>query len=329
MQPLPRVSSGSKGNSLALAIGAILIASTLLAGEPVMAAGEDACAITSRAGRNACTSEAADDYWIDIGICANFGDPGRVETCRKEAWATQQEALEECGDVFTARQQVCRTLGPAPYNPRIDPSQFVDPDDIGGSVAVNPYLPLKAGTRYVYRNQQAGEKVVVDVTHETIEIAGVRCRIVHDVGSDLESGEVGEDTDDFMAQDLQGNVWYFGEVSRSYEDGLLVSLGGSWRAGVDGAKPGILMKAAPQVGDTYRQEFMFGEAEDLAEVLNLHGSASSPYRSCSGTCLVTGEYNPLEPGELEKKYYVPGLGQILTVDPESGEREVLVDVSHF
>ena len=294
-----------------------------------MAATEDACAITSRAGRNACVNEAADDYWIDIGICANFSDPGRVETCRKEAWATQQEALEECGDVFTARQQVCRTLGPAPYNPRIDPSQFVDPDDIGGSVAVNPYLPLKAGTRYVYRNQQAGEKVVVDVTHETIEIAGVRCRIVHDVGSDLESGEVIEDTDDFMAQDLQGNVWYFGEVSQSYEDGLLVSLGGSWRAGVDGAKPGILMKAAPQVGDTYRQEFMFGEAEDLAEVLNLHGSASSPYRSCSGTCLVTGEYSPLGPGEFEKKYYVPGLGQILTVDPESGEREVLIDVSHF
>ena len=78
----------------------------------------------------------------------------------------------------------------------------------------------------MYRNPQAGEKVVVDVTHKTIEIAGVRCRIVHDVGSDLESGEVIEDTDDFMAQDLQGNVWYFGEVSRSYEDGLLVRPGG-------------------------------------------------------------------------------------------------------
>ena len=164
------------------------------------------------------------------------------------------------------------TLGPAPYNPRIEPSQFVDPNDIGGSVAANPYLPLTAGTRYVYRNPQSGEKVVVDVTHKTIEIAGVRCRIVHDVASDLESGEVIEDTDDFVAQDLQGNVWYFGEVSRNYEDGLLVDLEGSWRAGVDGAKPGILMKAAPQVGDTYRQEFMFGEAEDLAEVLNLHGA---------------------------------------------------------
>ena len=117
MQPLPRASTGSNGISLAFAIGAILLASALLAGEPVMAATDDACAITSRAGRNACVNEAADDYWIDIGICANFGDPGRVETCRKEAWATKQEALEECGDVFTARQQVCATLGPAPYNP--------------------------------------------------------------------------------------------------------------------------------------------------------------------------------------------------------------------
>ena len=47
-----------------------------------------------------------------------------------------------------------------------------------------------------------------------------------------------------------GNVWYFGESAVEYDpDGLITGLGGSWMAGVDGAKPGIIMKANPQIGD--------------------------------------------------------------------------------
>ena len=109
MKPLPRA-SGPSGITLAFAIGAALSAGAMLMGEPVMAATDDACAITSRAGRNACVNEAADDYWIDIGICVNFNDPTRVENCRRRAWATKQEALEECDDIFAARQEVCATL---------------------------------------------------------------------------------------------------------------------------------------------------------------------------------------------------------------------------
>ena len=55
------------------------------------------------------------------------------------------------------------------------------------------------------------------------------------------------------------------------EDGELVDIEGSWTAGVDGAKPGILMLAAPAIGDVYRQELLLREAEDVGEVVPVEG----------------------------------------------------------
>ena len=129
-----------------------------------------------------------------------------------------------------------------------------------------------------------------------------------------------EDTDDYFTQDVDGNVWYFGELSKGFENGDLASLEGSWRAGVDGALPGIIMKATPAVGDTYRQEFAFGDAEDAAEVLSLTGSATTPGASCAGTCIVTRDFTPIEPDAAEQKYYAPGVGLILELGVETGER---------
>lgn len=292
--------------------------------------GGGACSATARAARQACGHEAQDDYWIAVGNCNNRGKPGERAACLRDARDELDEGAAECGDQFDARQDVCAALGQAAYAPHYQPDDFVDPLKIGGpTVAPNPYLPLVPGTRYTYENPAEGERIVVSVLRETIEIDGVTCIVVHDVVTDKATGDTIEDTDDFLAQDLQGNVWYFGEVSREYEDGFLVSLDGSWRAGVDDAKAGILMRAAPQVGDIYRQEFLLGEAEDIAEVTSLAGSATSPYASCAGTCLVTKEYTPTEPGSFERKFYKPGLGLIRIVNPESGAREVLVKVEKF
>jgi hypothetical protein len=104
------------------------------------------------------------------------------------------------------------------------------------------------------------------VTHNTKEILGVTCVEVRDIVT--VGGVVKEDTLDWFAQDTAGNVWYFEENSKEIQDGLAVSLEGSWTAGIDGAKPGIIMKAYPAVGDFYRQEFALGTAEDVAEVLS-------------------------------------------------------------
>ena len=91
-----------------------------------------------------------------------------------------------------------------------------------------------------------------------------------------------EDTDDWYAQDMDGNVWYCGEIAKNFEtfegddpeDPELVDIEGSWKAGRDYAKPGILMLAAPMVGDVYRQEVSWGDAEDVAEVISTTGSAT-------------------------------------------------------
>ncbi len=291
--------------------------------------GPGACSRTSVAARAACGNEAADDFWIGFGKCLNVAARDERGECRAELREGWRETRQLCGEQFAAREEVCDALGQAPYDPPIDPADFVDPLEVGGSIAANHFLPLVPGTRYVYENEEAGERVTVSVTFETIEVDGVDCIVVHDVVTELDSGELIEDTDDYMAQDIHGNVWYFGEIARNYEDGRLVDLEGSWRAGEDGASAGILMRAAPAAGDVYRQEFLLGEAEDIARVASLSASAESPYASCAGTCLKTDEFTPIEPDGFENKFYKPGLGKILTVDPESGEREELVDIEVF
>jgi hypothetical protein len=119
--------------------------------------------------------------------------------------------------------------------------------------------------------------------------------------------------------------WYFGEIARNYDNGDLANLDGSWRAGVDGAQPGIVMRARPRVGEVYRQEFRLGDAEDLAQVLSLSGNAAVPAASC-GDCVVTREFTPLEPDLVERKFYAPGIGLILEVDLETGERVERVEI---
>jgi hypothetical protein len=278
------------------------------------------CTLNAEAARFACLNEAEDDRWIAVGNCLNANDQG----CFNDA---DEEALEEeafCNEQFDARLEVCAALGEAKYDPMPDPADFVDPADIGAGVAVNPHLPLVPGSSWVYEGEE--ETVTVTVTGEIKEILGVPCAVVRDVVE--EDGELVEDTHDWFAQDLEGNVWYFGEIARNYEDGELVDLEGSWTAGKDGAKIGVLMPIDPQPGAVYRQEFLLGEAEDMAEVLELDASAETPAAACDGDCLVTLEYTPLEPDGAEHKYYAPGIGMIMELDPETGERIIeLVEYS--
>ncbi len=91
------------------------------------------------------------------------------------------------------------------------------------------------------------------VTFMTKEVLGVTCVVVDDkVWLDDELIEV---TLDWYAQDKDGNVWYMDEDTHEYEDGKAVNSEGSREAGVDGAKPGIIMMANPIVGVVYRQEY--------------------------------------------------------------------------
>ena len=134
-----------------------------------------------------------------------------------------------------------------------------------------------------------------------------------------------EATFDWYAQDNEGNVWYMGEDSKEYENGEVVSTEGSWEAGVDGAKPGIIMKADPQVGDSYRQEFYPGHAEDAAKVVSLNETVTVPFGTFTN-CLQTRDVNLLDPTENEDKYYCTSVGGVtLEVAIDSGERTELID----
>ena len=200
------------------------------------------------------------------------------------------------------------------YDPTIDPADFVAAID-------NPYLPLAPGSRWVYEGTVDGEveHVEVVVTDERREVMGISAVVVRDTVT--LDGEIHEDTYDWFAQDRAGNVWYLGEASTEYEDGAPSSTEGSWEAGVDGALPGIVMPAAPEVGDAYRQEFDRGEAEDLAEVVRLAATETVPFGTFDDL-LVTREWNPLDPDPVEEKYYAPGIGMVLEVVIRGGEGRV-------
>jgi hypothetical protein len=190
-----------------------------------------------------------------------------------------------------------------PYAPAIDAADFVASVD-------NPYFPLVPGTRWVMEGEgaSAGETTITEVTTDTRTILGVACTVVRDE-VDVD-GELQELTFDWYAQDSAGNVWYFGEDTAEYQNGKVTTREGAWEAGVDGAQPGIIMPAGPVVGLTYRQEFLEGEAEDLAKVVELAARADTPAGSYTDA-LVTEDWTPLEPDVIERKFYAPGVGLVM------------------
>jgi len=189
----------------------------------------------------------------------------------------------------------------------------------------NPWFPLKPGTTYVYRGVKDGQpsRDVLTVTHKTKTIAGARCVVVND--RLYLRGRLHERTTDWYTQDKRGNVWYFGESTAELDrNGHVTSTEGTWQAGRDGAKPGIYMPARPTVGQSGRQEFYKKHAEDHFEVLSLHAEVRVPYVT-SKNALLTKEWTPLEPGVIDHKYYVRGIGNVLEQTVKGGdERNVLV-----
>jgi hypothetical protein len=265
-----------------------------------------------------CEFGAEEEYWLAIAKCNNIPDTEKRGTCRSNALKKWGSGIEECQAQFEVRLEICEVLGEHAYNPVIKPADFVDVID-------NPFFPLKPGTTFIYEGEteDGTEHIEVKVTHRTKKILGVTCTEVRDTVT--VDDEVVEDTLDWYAQDKEGNVWYFGENSKEFEDGLIVSLAGSWTAGAYGAKPGIIMKANPQVGDLYRQEFSLGVAEDMAKVLSLDESARVPYGSFSH-CLKTREFAPLEPDAKESKFYARGIGFIKEINVVTGEHVDLIDI---
>jgi hypothetical protein len=206
----------------------------------------------------------------------------------------------------------CNSTASHSASPAASTSKFVDRVD-------NPWFPLVPGTTFVYRGRKDGEpsRERLTVTSLTKTIQGVRCIALHD--RLYLSGRLEERTTDWYAQDAKGNVWYFGEDTAELDKhGRVTSTEGSWQAGVDGARAGIYMPAEPKVGQSFAQEFYAGHAEDHFRVVDLAASVGVPYTS-SKEALLTEEWTPLEPGVLDHKLYVRGIGTVKEQTVKGGD----------
>lgn len=268
----------------------------------------------------ACKLETHDAAAVEAAQCLNLSDPQASKDCEQARRITRAEALVQCAAVSKARDEVCTKLGAGPYDPIIDPANFV----VGIN---NPHTPFAPGAFRVYEKKTATggvERIRVEVLPETRVIMGVTVITLRDVVT--RDGVLIEDTKDWLAQDKQGNVWYFGEIVQNFEDGLLANLSGSFEAGKEKAKAGLWMKGNPKVGDYYRQEWSLNNAEDIVEVVSLDALDTNVPFSQNGTgpILKTLNITPLSPGVVEYKYYVPGIGFALELK-STGERLELVD----
>lgn len=227
------------------------------------------------------------------------------------------------GTAAVALAAIPQPLGARTVELEFDAGDFSDPLDID-----NSFFPLVPGTTFVYKAETSDgcEVDVVTVTNDTRVVAGVTTRVVEDLAYEdedcdgPEASELVEKTFDWYAQDDAGNIWYFGEQTFDCEGASNCTLGdGSWEAGVNGALPGIIMLANPQSGDRYRQEQAEGVAEDWGMVMNLNRSVrlqrddAFPPGTFSG-CLITKEWNDLEPGSVEQKTYCPNVGLVLIAE---------------
>ena len=229
-----------------------------------------------------------------------------VATIKKPDWTRHAVIRRLRPTAFSLAVLIGCTHDSPPYHPEIQPGDFV-----GGTL--NAFFPLVPGMvfTYVAPKDEGIEKTVVEVLPETRLVNGVRATVVRDrVYLD---GALTEDTYDWYALDRQGNVWYLGEDSREIENGEIVGTEGSWEWGVDGALPGIIMWANPasHIDESYRQEYLKGEAEDWGRVVAVDRAETVPFGSFTG-CVETEDWSALESGR-ERKVYCPEIGLILEV----------------
>lgn len=291
------------------------------------------CSATAQAMARSCGNQAQDDYWKAVGVCINEPDAKDRAACFDDAKAARDEATQLCAEQTKARFALCATVGEDRYDPEFEPGSF--DANFAHLSNPNPYFPLTIGAHWEYRSATQTDRVTV--TNATKLVDEVRCIVVRDEVS--EKGVVIEATHDWYAQAKNGTVWYCGEETATFEtfpgdrpqQPELVSIEGSFKAGRDGDKPGIIFQAAPAPGQVYLEESSLGTAEDAARVLAVDYSygkrpeldrlvpAQLAKLLCAGNCVVTKNFSQLEPDVVERKYYAPGIGVFLEVEPATGE----------
>jgi hypothetical protein len=236
-------------------------------------------------------------------------------------------ALAGCGGSSGGGTTQAATRSPTSTLPQSSEPSNLNPADFTTRID-NPYWPMPVGATWqVHVSNPQGESLqeTITVTNQTKRIAdGVTARVVHDVVYD--HGKPSEITDDWYAQDREGNIWYFGENTASIQNGKK-DTSGSFEAGRNGADAGIAMAAHPVVGLTYREEYYKGHAEDRTKVLALDQQVQAPAGHFTDAIL-TDDTSPIEPDVSEYKLYAKGVGPVVAVSVSGeSEREDLISYS--
>lgn len=201
--------------------------------------------------------------------------------------------------------------------------ETANPKDFGTTIN-NPWHPLIPGTimRYEGTKEDKPATQVLTVTGRTKTINGVRCVVVEDIMS--LAGKPADKTTGYFAQDKAGNVWTFGEDVQEFDSKGNISKTEGWHAGIDGAKPSIVMEAQPAKGRTLINAY----TNDRAEVVSLAKPVKVPFGSYKDALLMK-EWTPDEPDVLTNTYYVKDIGAVREVAVKGDSEEfLLVDVTH-
>jgi hypothetical protein len=221
------------------------------------------------------------------------------------------------GDEAKPEAEKFDAVPPAPFDPKNAYEPIVDAADLSPEIT-NEWLPMPVGATWTTDavTDEGTEHTEITVQAETRRTFGTEALVVRDTV--YLDGVILEDTDDWFAQDGDGNVWYLGEETTEYVDGVAGSTHGSWEAGVNDALPGVVMLANPDVSHAYRQEFYEGEAEDYAIVRELDVDVSIAAGDFTG-CVKIEERSVLEPDLKEFKYYCAGVGNVLVEEEDVTE----------
>ncbi len=271
----------------------------------------------AKALREAARLEAQADFWIEVASILDTADRNMRDDLI-DAWKDRKEALELADRQFDARIQYEGMLDQQLYQPKIVTSQF-------SALVDNPYMPFVPGRTMIYERHMAQgvERIEISALHGSVMVNGIPCQPVRELESI--DGVLVEDTQNWVSQHVSGDVWYFGEIAQEYEQGFLQSLDGSWRYGKDDALPGLLMLRENHIGDIYRQEYAMNVAEDMAKILATNITVTTPVGTFHN-CIKVLEVTPIDPDDVVTKVYAPGVGMVLEIDLNTGERLELIEV---
>jgi len=228
-----------------------------------------------------------------------------------------QEPIEQVPDEPSQEPIETPSESTGEYNPEINPDDFTT--DI-----TNPFSSMPPGKKMVYESDtdRGTEQTVALIPGWTKEVMGVQTLVFWN--RVYLNDELVEDTRDYIAQDMEGNVWYFGKDVDIYAQGILSDHYGSWIAGVDNAKPGICMLADPQLGNEYRQDYYAGVAEDWGRVAEMWPGVSVPAGDFS-ECISIYEWTALVEATAHK-FHCKEVGGVALED-EEGKLAQLIEVN--